>query len=431
MKNTSLYFCILCIVLLPGSYIMAGGADNRSNYSGEYVRSLTRNAATDSLDAIAYNPAGVMKMRDGISGNFSLHYVMKDYSNTVDGVNLEQDKSSFVPALFGLYKKENWAGFFSFTLPAGGGEVEYKNGNATTRIGATRLKNLLNQTAGAAIYGNIEDEELNAEGFYYAFTAGGAYKINDRISVSLSGRFIDADKKARATFQLIPTALGDMAGQPEREVVLDYMDKADGWGLILGMSLDFAPFYIGMKYETETDLDFQYYVKQDSITGLPFGLGSAGGIVNGTRHSRNLPALFSLGLAYTMSQRIKIDTGLVFYFQENADWGGAEQNVDNGWETGISLEYTFNDNLKGSVGYLYTDTGMNAEYALKEAPELNANTIGLGVIYKYSENLKMDFGVGFVSYDDDSYTDLSSGTAMVIGLDKSVKMFSAGVEYRF
>ena len=183
MKKSFMFLCVSCLVLLSSSHLMAGGVDNRSNYSGEYVRTLNRNAATDSIDAIAYNPAGVMMMEDGTYVNFSIHYATKDYTNTVNGVELKQDKGSFVPALFWLYKKDNWAGFFAFTIPAGGGEVEYKNGDATTRIGATGLRNLLNQTAGAAIYGNIADEELNAKSFYYGFTLGGAYKVNDIISL--------------------------------------------------------------------------------------------------------------------------------------------------------------------------------------------------------------------------------------------------------
>ena len=429
MKTLFILFCILSVFLSSGTYIMAGGVDNRSNYSGEYVRTFNRNTATDSIDAIAYNPAGVMKMQDGEYANLSVHYVMKDYTNTVDGIELEQDTPSFVPALFGLIKNKKWAGYFSFTIPAGGGKVDYEHGNATTRLASTGL---ISQLGGPAIY-TSNNEKLSAEGFYYAFTAGGAYKWNDIISISLAGRYIDAHKKARATFQLAPTDLGVANGQPARVAVLDYEDKAEGWGVILGLGIDFEPIYIGMKYETETDLDFKYSVKEDSITGLPAGLLAQmeHPVIDGMKHKRNLPALLSFGLEYTISPRLKVDTGLIYYFQENADWGGAERYVDNGWETSISVEYTFNDSLKGSIGYLHTETGMDVRYALKEAPELNAESFGLGVAYKYNANLKMDFGLGFVSYNGDSYTDLSTDTAMVIGLEKSVKMVSAGIEYRF
>lgn len=431
MKKVYLVLCITCLFLIPGQYILAGGIDNRSNYSGEYVRTFTRNAATDSLDAIAYNPAGVMKMADGYHGNLSIHYVLKDYTNTVDGTALKQDTPSFVPSLFGLYKNDKWAGFFSFTIPAGGGEVDYENGNATTRISSYSLRNMLNQLAGAAIYGDTADEKLNAEGYYYGLTAGGAYKINDTISVSFAGRYIDADKKGRAAFDLMPTSLGTMAGQPVRSAVLDQEENADGWGVIFGLAVDLDPVYIGMKYETETELDFKYKVKQDTVTGLPYGLGQAGGIINGTRHTRNLPALFSIGLAYTVIPKLKIDTGLIYYFHEDTDWGGDEQYVEDGWETSVSIEYRFNDNLKGSIGYLHTKTGMDAQYALKEAPELDADSFGAGIVYNINETLKIDLGAAIVDYKGDSYIDTSSGSAVLVGLKKEVVMFSAGVQYRF
>jgi long-chain fatty acid transport protein len=430
MKKVYLNLCVTCL-LISGQYILAGGIDNRSNYSGEYVRTLTRNAATDSLDAIAYNPAGVMKMADGYHGNLSIHYVLKDYTNTVDGIALKQDTPSFVPALFGLYKNDRWAGFLSFTIPAGGGEVDYENGNATTRISALSLRNRLNQLAGAAIYGNTANEKLNAESFYYGLTAGGAYKINDTVSVSIAGRYVDANKKGRSTFELQPTPLGITAGQMVRTAVLDQEDNANGFGMILGVGIDLTSLYIGMKYETETELDFKYSVKQDTVTGLPFGLGQAGGIINGAEHARNLPALFSIGLAYTLTPKLKIDTGLIHYFQEDADWNGAEQNVEDGWEASVSIEYRFNDNLKGSMGYLHTRTGMEAQYALKEAPELNADSYGCGIVYNINKTLKIDLGAAIVDYKTDLYTDTSSGSAVVIGLEKEVVMLSAGGQYRF
>ncbi len=431
MKKLSIILCLIGFVLLTASPLLAGGVDNRSNFSGEYVRTVNRNAATDSLDAIVYNPAGVMSMENGKHANFSLHYVFKDYSNTVDGVKFEQDSPSQIPALFGLFKRDKWAGFLAFTIPAGGGEVEYESGNATTRIGATGLVNMINAGAGAAVYGPIAEEKLKAESYYYAITAGGAYKINDIFSLSLAGRYIMADKKINATFQVLPTALGTTVGAPARTAVLDYEDEAKGLGAILGLNVNYKPFLFTLKYETETNLKFKYDVNTDSVTGLPAGLGAATGVVNAREHSRNLPAVLALGAAYRINTAWRMDINYTYYFQENANWGGAENNVDNGWETGIAVEYMLRPNLKLTAGYLYTKTGMDARYALKEAPELDANTIGAGFVYKWNENLKIDCGIGLADYKGSSYTDISSGTPLVIGLEKDVIMLSAGVEYRF
>ena len=119
------------------------------------------------------------------------------------------------------------------------------------------------------------------------------------------------------------------------------------------------------------------------------------------------------------------------YFQENSDWGGAENNVNDGWEAGVAVEYIVNPNIKLSAGYLYTQTGMTAQYALKEAPELNANTFGAGLVYYVDKSLKVDFGIGVANYESDSYIDTFSGTPLSIGLAKDVVMLSAGLQYGF
>lgn len=437
MKKIFVFLCVSSLVLLSSSYLMAGGVDNRSNHSGEYVRTLNRNAATDSLDAIVYNPAGVMTMEDGEYVNLSIHYVMKDYKNTIDGETLDQDDPSFVPGAFALYKHDKWAGFFAFTIPAGGGEVTYDKGSATSRIGATGLINMLNLnylTLGlpGAAYGPIAYEKVKGESFYYGYTLGGAYKLNDIISFSLAGRYISANKKNHAEFQLTPTDLGvTYAAAPTRTAVLDYEDDATGFGFILGMNIDYNNLNIGMKYETETSLDFKYDVKEDSVTGLASGLGSQMGVVDGLEHSRNLPALLSVGAAYRFTPRFKVDVNFTTYFQEDADWDGAEDNVDNGWEAGIAVEYILNEKMKLTAGYLYTETGIKADYALKEAPPLDANTFGAGLVYNVNNQLKIDCGIGIASYGSDSYTDTSSGSSLVIGLEKEVVMIEAGAEYRF
>jgi long-chain fatty acid transport protein len=114
------------------STLIAGGIDNKGNLSAEYIRTLNRNAATDSADAVVYNPAGVVKMEHGLFLNASGQYALKTYTNTIGGTEYASDVPSIIPSVFGLYKKDKWAGFAAFTIPCGGGEVEYDNGNATS-----------------------------------------------------------------------------------------------------------------------------------------------------------------------------------------------------------------------------------------------------------------------------------------------------------
>jgi len=127
MKKFFVILGVLVFFFSTVSTLIAGGIDNKGNLSTEYIRTLNRNAATDSADAVAYNPAGVVKMEDGLFLNASGQYALKTYTNTIGGI-----VPSIIPSVFGLYKKDKWAGFAAFTIPCGGGEVEYDNGNATS-----------------------------------------------------------------------------------------------------------------------------------------------------------------------------------------------------------------------------------------------------------------------------------------------------------
>ena len=138
-------FAILCglgILVLAASPLYAGGIINKSNQSADYMRTLNRSAATDYPDIAVFNPAGIMQMENGAYAKLDVMYFAKDYSNTVPNNafppfnqpfgKLSPDKASVIPGFFAVYKQERWAGFFAFTIPAGGGELEYDDGSART-----------------------------------------------------------------------------------------------------------------------------------------------------------------------------------------------------------------------------------------------------------------------------------------------------------
>ena len=85
MKKLFVFLCVAGLIAASASPLFAGGIENKHNWSAEWVRSLNRNAATDSADAVAYNPAGVMKMDGGFYLNVAGQYALKEYSNTYQG----------------------------------------------------------------------------------------------------------------------------------------------------------------------------------------------------------------------------------------------------------------------------------------------------------------------------------------------------------
>jgi long-chain fatty acid transport protein len=161
-----------------------------------------------------------MKMEDGFYGNLGIFYALKDYNNEIGGTDYGSDEPSIVPGLFALYKKNRWAGFFAFTIPSGGGKVDYKDGSATTFAIATELIN------SAPFFDTIDDMNLEAESVYYGYTVGGAYEINDILSVAAGLRYVVANKEARGTVYVSgPLSFAVLT--------IDYEQTADGWGAFL------------------------------------------------------------------------------------------------------------------------------------------------------------------------------------------------------
>jgi long-chain fatty acid transport protein len=417
---------ILAAAISPA---LAGGIDNRTNWSAEYVRTLNRNATINSADIAAYNPAGTVRMADGAYVNLSAQYVAKTYTNNVSSVDLESDEPSYVPGLFGIYKKDKWAAYAAVTITSGGGKVKFKNGNATTQIGGNTLINIINAGVGAVVYDTVKNEYLTGKSYYVGFTLGGAYAINDIISISLGARYIDAKKELSATLQVAGL------GQTDRTAIFDYEDTATGWGGIIG--LDIAPnenLIIGMRYETSTHLDFEYKVNQDNV-----GLGAAQGIINGVKHRRDLPATFGLGVSHQCTPKLRAEANLTYYLDKNANWNGDENNVDNGYDIGIALEYIFNDKVKGSVGYMFTDVKQDAQYKLAENPALGASTLGAGFVYSPKPAFEVNFSVAKVFYEDASYTDTSMAvnpatdvvSALPVKYEKDIIFLGFGIQYKF
>jgi len=423
MRNTFSLLFLISLILSTVSPLIAGGIDNKTNFSAEYIRTLSRNAATDSADAVVYNPAGVMEMQNGTYINFPIQYIFKTYSNTVAGNVYATENPSIVPSLLLLHKRDQLAGYFAATVVGGGGKVDYKYGSTTT-IGYGTL--LTSNPALNPPYDIYKNQHVEAESVYKGYLFGGAYKLNPmvsilgikcRASISLGIRYVDAAQSAKASLTLdssfVPAA-------PDMLVTLDYEKEADGLGGIIGLNLDLeGPLNIGIRYETGTNLNFKTTVNKDTVPG-----GS--GLSTGDEGRRDLPGILGIGAAYTASPNLRLDASLTYYFNTRADWEWEDRTDDdttNGYDVGFSAEYTFNEKLKGSAGYMYTSTGIDPDHILAEAPELDAHSIGYGILYKIKPNVDLNFGVLKVFYSDLKEAGVK--------YEKEVATFAAGIQYKF
>lgn len=409
MKKTICSCGIAFLAVFISTPLFAGGAENKHNFSTEYIRTLNRNASTDSADAVVYNPAGTARMEDGFYVNLSGQYAMKEYSNTHQGTTYEDDTPNMIPGAFLLYKKQNWAAFGALTVVCGGGEVEYEDGTVTT---AALARNIILGSGGA--YTTVHDQYLEGSSYSLGYTLGGSYAFNDILSVAVGLRYVDAYRERTGYAVLSGVA-------PKRWFYLDYEEEADGWGGILGLNLALSEnLNIGLRYETKTTLELETKVRRDD-PGL---------LVDGGKTRRDLPPMLATGVSWKITPRLRAEFDFTYYQNSEATWddislsGADETQRSNSYEMGIALEYAFSDRLRGSIGYMYTNTGIRPDNMSVEQPELNANSIAAGIMYEVSPALSLNFGAMRSFYSDEV---TSSG----ILLEKEVFILALGAQYKF
>ena len=423
--------------LLMAGPALAGGIINKQNQSADYMRTLNRNAATDYADIASYNPAGIMQMEDGFYGKLDVMYFAKDYSNDVPGFGeLDQDEPSIVPGLFTVYKMKKWAGFFAFTIPAGGGKLDYKDGNARTVALADGISSAINQGlttnfgTTAFNYTNIDDMAIEVkQSTVYGFTVGASYAITDAWSVAVGTRYSTGTREFEgfATISAdTPTPAPYTGVNDPRKLSIHIEEEADGWAGILGVN--FKPndkLNAALTYISNTKMKYDMEVKRD--TTLPNGssLAAAIGFADGSKRRIDIPGLLGFGISYRFLPELKVDLNYTYYLEEDAKIDTYE-NEGNSWDLGISAEYTFNPQWKVSVGYLMTNVKVadNQQIHEPEEPKLDADTIGAGFVWSPLPKLDVTMGAAYVMYEE--VTDNSG-----IEYDKTVWNASVGIQYRF
>jgi long-chain fatty acid transport protein len=411
MKKLFVFLCVTGLIAASASPLFAGGIENKHNWSAEWVRTLNRNAATDSADAVSYNPAGVMKMDNGFYLNASGQYAIKDYSNTFLGIKYETDEPDFVPSFFALYKQDKWAAYGAVTIVVAGGKIDYDKGDTTTF-------GLAQQILAATALDTLLSHRLKGEAFSIGYTIGGAYKINDMFSVSLGARYVDAKREFEGNAVL---GVAAAPGVFDTTFGVDYEETGHGWGGIVGVNVTpLEELDIGLRYETRTNIDYSTHVTQDDI----------GIVTEGFKRERDLPALLGLGVSYKFTPKIRVEADLTYYFNEDANWtnnpitSADETKKDNGYDIGIACEYTFNPKWKASVGYMYTDVGIDPDNMSIETPELDAATFAGGVAFKPVPDWDINLGILKTFYGD-------ATTSTGIFYEKDVVVIALGIQHKF
>ena len=456
MKKLLVSLCVAGLIAASASLLFAGGIINKQNQSADYLRTLNRHAATDYADIAVFNPAGIMKMADGGYAKLDIMYFDKDYSNKVpnnfgefnqDFGTLNSDKPSIIPGAFAIYKQKKWAGFFAFTIPAGGGELNYNKGDARTVQLADGIAAGFNQGFEAAFgtnlfnYNQIDSQKIKVkESTVFGFTLGGSYAINDMWSVAAGARYSTGKREFEGKAVISAQNPAPVPVNDPFTANLHLEEDADGWAGILGVN--FAPndkLNTALTYISKTKMKYDMDVKQDTLLPNPtdptnpIPLSAAIGLPDGSNRRIDIPALLGFGISYKFLPQLKVDLNYTYYFEKDASIDTFE-GEGNSWDLGLSAEYTFSPQWKVSLGYLHTDIALDDDQQINEPeePKLSANTLGAGVVWSPKPAYAITFGGAIVSYDDvNGPVESARGETESVKYDKEVWNLSIGFQWKF
>jgi long-chain fatty acid transport protein len=430
MKRTLLLSVIFFIF---GTVTMIAQMDNLSNMSAKWIMSNTRNAATDGADIVNYNPAGVVRLSDGLHINLSNQTMIRKPEHSFN-LGLGEKKygqdgiDPFLPNLYLSYKKDNWAVSSGTYISGGGATANYPDGSFnTTVLGYSMLG-----TSTSAIYTSVSDMSLKASSFYLTVPVTFSYALNDKISVAAGARYIRGINKTEAGL----TLAGSLLGASDLAVNVDYKENATGFGGVVGV------FYqptdklnLSVHYETGVKLDFE--AKDNK--------GNYAISVDGKKNRRDLPAALCTGASYRISDKLTAAADFNYYFQTSADWGkitnpknglkvDASDVAGNCYTAGLGLSYFIIPELQLSAGckytaFLYDDQQLYyTKLGLYEVVKYNNLNFGLGASYKISDKFQIDLGMGRTFWKDKDINTILTSPNIPVSITDKGYVVAIGIE---
>lgn len=427
--QTKKYFIALALTLITG--ISFAQIDNLTNLSPAWVRSGTRNAATDATDVMVYNPAGMVFLKSGFHVNVGNQTFMRTPSHEYDlGWGMQKHKQDgadlFVPNIYVSYNKNKGSLFGGAYIAGGGATANYPQGSFTTDLIAAGTL-----AAAEGAYMSVNDQMLKASSMYLTSTIGGAYMINNKISFGLAIRNISATNTTAAGMTLTESPYE----LPDAPLAFETEDKASGMGIVAGINIKASEkLNMALRYESCVALNFKTSVAKDD-----FGLA-----VDGEKNHRDLPGVAGAGISYTVSQKIKVYADFNYYFQQTADWGqSSDLTFNESWSklagnastVAGSVEYSISPAFILSLGGVYS--GIN--YSDQEAYFTKAGTfetvidnnfsVNTGFAYKITEKIKIDAGLFNSFYTKNKK--ISSPYGVDVTFNNNIMAFGVGVDMTF
>ncbi len=180
--------------------MFAGGLLTNTNQSASWVRMPSQDATT-GIEAVYFNPAGLMKLNNGFHFSISNQFISqkKEVQNfytgpgELYGLNQSMYKGTVsapvFPSVYAVYKMDRLAFSFGFNPIGGGGGATFDKGLPSFEMSPSDLVPSLAST-GVSAY--RLDAYFEGTSVFFGYQAGISFKINDMISVFGGARYVTA-----------------------------------------------------------------------------------------------------------------------------------------------------------------------------------------------------------------------------------------------
>jgi len=454
------------VVLFLGlGLILLGSAQaaivTNTNQSAAFIRMLSRNATTD-IDAVYYNPAGLVKLADGwhfYLANETISQtktVVNDFPLLNNGTYDGKVSVPIYPDAYVVWKKGKIAVSLGFGPNGGGGAADYATGLPSFETGLSTLPAMFS-TLGVDSYS--ADIAFKGSSMFLGFQGNLSYALSDMFSLAAGIRYIAAINtyeghlnsvmldpnfpmlgftgamipavtffNTLGAYGILPPATAAYLAAQVADKSVDAKQTGSGFTPILSFHANPIPeLNVSVRYEFITKLELTNETTVDGTGMFP----------DGEKTHADIPGFLALGADYAISPAFRASLSFSTYFDKSADWDGREDYLDkNSYDASVGLEYDITDLITVSAGYMRSSVSVTDNYQSDMSYDLNTDTFGFGGRINLSPNFNVDLGVLFAIYEDYSKDiDYYLG-AIPLGpyreqYQQSTFVFSIGAGYHF
>jgi len=184
--------------ILALDFVYGGGLITNTNQSAAWSRLLVRDASTD-IDAVFYNPAGLVKLNDGFhislsnQSIFQTQTITSTYPYLNNGEFVGDVSAPLFPSVYLAYKTGRWAFSLGLNVIGGGGSADFKSGVPMMAIPVANLVPLLRQIPDIPeVNGYSLDMAFSGKSAYWGLQAGISFALTDNISIFAGARYVMA-----------------------------------------------------------------------------------------------------------------------------------------------------------------------------------------------------------------------------------------------